>query len=486
MAITSDDSAQPALHGRQATSGSETIRTLSNAARPWYKRFIPKSLRTQATLLIVVPVLILQVITTWLFYDRHYETMTKRLAQAVAGEVAALVEIMERRPPDADNWEIFDWARRRLEIYPRLEPGGTIGQPPEFFFRNVVQEKLEIALSRRLEYPFTVDTRERDELSVVQVQLPEGVLHVQVRHKRLFSSNTYFFIAWMLVSAGALVLIAQFIMNRQVRTLRRFARVADRFGKGQDVADFKPVGPTEVKQAARAFLRMRERIARQVQQRTTLLAGVSHDLRTPLTRMRLELELMGESPETDALKSDVAQMQRMIEGYLAFARGEGREDPVDCNVADLLRQAVRDARNEKIHLSIPTKGSFEMLARRDALSRCIANLIDNAARHGNRVEVSATSYRKGIEIVIDDDGPGLPFELREEAFKPFVSFRRRDSDDNHDTARQEPGSETAPATEEVVGLGLSIARDIAINHGGQLELLDSPLGGLRARLWLPS
>ena len=486
MAITSDDAAQPALHGREAASGSETIRTLSDAARPWYKRFIPKSLRTQATLLIVVPVLILQVITTWLFYDRHYETVTKRLAQAIAGEVAALVEIMERRPPEADNWEIFDWARRRLEIYPRLEPGGTLSQPPEFFFRNVVQEKLELALSRRLEYPFTVDTRERDELSVVQVQLPEGVLHVQVRHKRLFSSNTYFFIAWMLVSAGALVLIAQFIMSRQVRTLRRFARVADRFGKGQDVADFKPVGPTEVKQVARAFLRMRERIARQVQQRTTLLAGVSHDLRTPLTRMRLELELMGQSAETDALKSDVAQMQRMIEGYLAFARGEGSEEPTDCNVAELLRQVVRDARNEKVHLSLPDKGSFEMVVRREALSRCLANLIDNAARYGERVDVSAVSYRKGIEILVDDDGPGLPVELREEAFKPFVSFRRRENDQSRDAASQDAGSDAQESDKEVVGLGLSIARDIAISHGGQLELLDSPLGGLRARLWLPS
>ena len=485
MAITSDDAAQPALHGREATSGSEAIRTLSDAARPWYKRFIPKSLRTQATLLIVVPVLILQVITTWLFYDRHYETVTKRLAQAVAGEVAALVEIMERRPPEADNWEIFDWARRRLEIYPRLEPGGTIGEPPDFFFRNVVQEKLELALSRRLEYPFTVDTRERDELSVVQVQLPEGVLHVQVRHKRLFSSNTYFFIAWMLVSAGALVLIAQFIMSRQVRTLRRFARVADRFGKGQDVADFKPVGPTEVKQVARAFLRMRERIARQVQQRTTLLAGVSHDLRTPLTRMRLELELMGSSPETDALKSDVAQMQRMIEGYLAFARGEGSEDSIECDVAELLREVVRNARNEKVQLSLPTKGSFELVVRRGALSRCLSNLIDNAARHGQHVEVSAVSYRKGIEIMIDDDGPGLPAELREDAFKPFVSFRRQETNGAEGAAGRDD-AEAATAQEEVVGLGLSIARDIAISHGGQLELLDSPLGGLRARLWLPS
>ena len=472
------------MAGRQGADGDEALLAFSEAVRPWYKRFIPKSLRTQATLLIVVPVLLLQVITTWLFYDRHYETVTKRLAQSVAGEIAALVEIMQRRPPDADNWEIFDWARRRLEIYPRLEPGGTIGQPPKFFFRNVVQEKLEIALSRRLEHPFTVDTRERDELSVVQVQLPEGVLQIQIRHKRLFSSNTYFFIAWMLVSAGVLVLIAQLIMSRQVRTLRRFARVADRFGKGQDVEDFKPTGPAEVKQAARAFLRMRDRIDRQVQQRTTLLAGVSHDLRTPLTRMRLELELMGDGDDVEALKSDVAQMQRMIDGYLAFARGEGSEEPVPCNIAELLAIAVRDARDSRVSLRLPDKGAFEMLAREHALSRCLANLIDNAMRHGQRVSVSARSLRKGLEILIDDDGPGLAKELREEAFKPFASFR-------HGCAPKDPpingeAKDDEPVESEVVGLGLSIARDIAISHGGQLELLDSPLGGLRARLWLPT
>ena len=478
MAITSDEAARPSL---RRGAGEGQARAFTEAARPWYKTFIPKSLRTQATLLIVLPILLLQVITTWLFYDRLYETVTKRLAQSVAGEIAALVEIMERRPPEADNWEIFDWARRRLEIYPRLEPGGTIGPPPEFFFRNVVQEKLELALSRRLEHPFTVDTRERDELSVVQVQLPEGVLQIQVRHKRLFSSNTYVFIAWMLVSAGALVMIAQFIMSRQVRTLRRFARVADRFGKGQDVADFKPVGPAEVKQVARAFLRMRERIARQVQQRTTLLAGVSHDLRTPLTRMRLELELMPSGPEVEALKSDVAQMQRMIEGYLAFARGEGSEEPIACDLAEILNEAVNDARNPRVSLSLPAKGSFEIVARKDALSRCLANLIDNAARHGDQVEVSAQVFRKGFEVLIDDNGPGLSRELREEAFKPFVSFR------NKDAGTETPETEqSADADAEIVGLGLSIARDIAISHGGQLELLDSPLGGLRARLWLPT
>jgi two-component system osmolarity sensor histidine kinase EnvZ len=257
-------------------------------------------------------------------------------------------------------------------------------------------------------------------------------------------------------------------MRNQVKPIRRLAQAADSFGKGRDVADFKPEGATEVRQAAAAFLQMRNRIKRQIRQRTEILAGVSHDLRTPLTRMKLQLAMLGETPEAENLESDVAAMERMVEGYLAFARGEGVEQPQPTEVSGLLRDVVAQMRRDGGVVDLHVEQAMTLPLRPETMRRCLSNLIANAQRHGEHVSVRAGPRDRAVEITIDDDGPGIPPEMRREVFKPFF---RLESSRNPETGG--------------VGLGLTIARDVVRNHGGDLVLEDAPGGGLRARIWLP-
>jgi two-component system osmolarity sensor histidine kinase EnvZ len=273
----------------------------------------------------------------------------------------------------------------------------------------------------------------------------------------------------MVGTSLVLLALAIYFLRRQIRPMRALAHAADSFGKGVLVADFKPYGATEVRQAARAFLRMRERIRRQLTQRTEMLAGVSHDLRTPLTRMKLQLEMGADAEAVAALKADVADMERMIEGYLAFARGEGSEAASEVAVTDLLAEVATDALRNGVALGLgAVPDGIVLTLRRNALKRALTNLIDNAARYGSRVELAAALGREALSITVDDDGPGIAEDSREAVLKPFFRL---------DPSRN-PGTGG-------VGLGLSIAADVVRNHGGDLALEDSPLGGLRARVTLP-
>ncbi|MGE5766882.1 MAG: ATP-binding protein, partial [Bacteroidota bacterium] len=315
---------------------------------------------------------------------------------------------------------------------------------------------------------FVIDARSVRGHVEIWVELPEGVLRALVTDERLFSSTTYIFILWTIGSSVLLFGIAVVFMRNQVKPIRRLARAAESFGKGQEVRDFKPEGATEVRQAAAAFINMRDRIKRQIQQRTEMLAGVSHDLRTPLTRMKLQLEMLPDVPEAEYLQADVAEMEHMVEGYLAFARGEGQETPAPSDLGGLLRDVVaqmtRDGRTIDLHI----EQDLALPLRRDAMRRCLTNLLANAQRHGRHVAVTAGRRKSRIEVTIDDDGPGIPPERYEDVFKPFFRL---------DQSRN-------PATGGI-GLGLTIARDVARSHGGDVALEAAPGGGLRARVWLP-
>jgi len=234
-------------------------------------------------------------------------------------------------------------------------------------------------------------------------------------------------------------------------------------------ADFRPRGAEEVRRAGAAFIQMRERIERQIEQRTAMLTGVSHDLRTILTRFKLQLALGGNRPDREALDQDINDMQSMLEGYLAFARGEGGEDPGPFDLAAFLEKLVEEARLRKRTLTTSLSGSPEIHVRPNAFSRLLSNIVGNAMRYARNIEVKASHARGSLLIVIDDDGPGIPPEKREDVFKPFLRL---------DTARNLDASGT--------GLGLSIARDIARSHGGDITLEDSPLGGLRAIIRIPA
>jgi two-component system osmolarity sensor histidine kinase EnvZ len=303
---------------------------------------------------------------------------------------------------------------------------------------------------------------------IVQVQLSNDVLEAVVSRKRLFSSTTYVFVLWMVGTSLILFAVAMVFMRNQVKPIRRLAVAADNFGKGRDVSRFKPEGAREVRQAAAAFLAMRERIMRQISQRTEMLAGVSHDLRTPLTRMKLQLAMLKSSSGTEELKGDVEEMEHMLEGYLAFARGEGAETPQPTNVNTILEETVAQARRNAVSVDLHTEGDLVVPLRPQAFKRSLMNLIDNAIRYANTISVRAGKRGNAIEITIDDDGPGIPEDKREEVFR---SFYRLESSRNRETGG--------------VGLGLTIARDVIRGHGGDITLNDSPLGGLRARIRLP-
>jgi two-component system osmolarity sensor histidine kinase EnvZ len=287
-------------------------------------------------------------------------------------------------------------------------------------------------------------------------------------YKRLTTSTTYIFIMWMIGSSVVFFVVAAIFLRNQVKSLRRLAAAADGFGKGRPIAYSKVEGALEVRQAAVAFFQIRDRIQRQIRQRTEMLAGVSHDLRTPLTRMKLALELLGDSPTVVELKSDVLDMEHLVQLYLDFARGEGTEIPVEANIAPLLEDIAAAVRREGTELSLDQPDELVVPIRPNALRRCLGNLIANGARYGSHVWLTARPVDDGVDVLVDDDGPGIPASEREHVFQPFI---RLDASRNPTTGG--------------IGLGLTIARDVARSHGGDVRLETSPRGGLRARVHLP-
>lgn len=434
----------------------------------WLKRFLPRTLFGRSLMIIATPVVLAQAIATFVFYDRHWETMTNRLAFGVAGDIAMIVHQLERDPSDEARTETLALAARTMDLYITWMPGDSLPQEPQRL-SGILENTLAKALDERVRLPWRIDTGVAQEWIEIRVGMSNGVLSIMSPERRLFSFTSYLFITWMIGSSLVLFTIAIVFMRNQIRPIRRLAIAADAFGKGRDAPGFKPEGAVEVRQAAHAFLTMRERIQRQIQQRTDMLAGVSHDLRTPLTRMKLELAMMPEGGGVEELKADVADMETMIEGYLAFARGAGAEQPQPLDLAALLAEVAANARREGAEVSLELGGQAPVLPLRpNIFKRCLTNLVGNARRYGGHVWIGLRQNARTVEILIDDDGPGIPAARRDEVFRPFY---RLDNSRNPETGG--------------VGLGLTIARDAARGHGGDIILDDSPHGGLRAIVRLP-
>jgi two-component system osmolarity sensor histidine kinase EnvZ len=434
--------------------------------RGWVKRVLPRRMFGRALLIVVLPLILLQAIATWVFYDRHWTAVSWRLSAGVAGDVALMIEAMKAAQSPAAVAGLLRSGTGATDLEFALRPDARL-PPPGQADHSLVGEQLTQALQGRIELPYRVAPADSGGVSI-KVQLPQGVLAVEVPRNRLFSSTTYIFVMWMVGSSLVLLAVATVFLRNQIKSLRRLAAAADGFGRGHPVPFFKIEGALEIRQAAVAFLTMRDRIQRQIRQRTQMLAGVSHDLRTPLTRMKLALEMMGGAPAVGELKSDVAEMEHMIGGYLDFVRGEGSETPVETDVAALLDDIAAAVRREGSPVVLTAPPACVMRVRPNALRRCVVNLVGNARRHGRQVAVTAEATGDGIDICVDDDGPGIRPEDRARVFRPFV---RLDPSRNASTGG--------------VGLGLTIARDVARSHGGDLRLETSPQGGLRARLHLP-
>lgn len=433
------------------------------------ERLMPRTLLGRSIVIIVTPVILLQAISAWVFYTSHWDTVTRRLAQSVAGDIAYVIRQLPHPIDPRQAQQVFAIAKDMMDVKLVFKPDEILPNDPTITRQNLVDRSLTKALEDALKRPFLIDSRSQRNYIEIHVQLAEGVMQAQVRRRRLFSSTTYLFFLWMVGTSLALLAFATVFMRNQVRPIKRLAQAADDFGRGRDILDFRPSGANEVELAGHAFNLMRDRIRRQISQRTEMLAGVSHDLRTPLTRMKLQLAMMGSNPEVADLKKDVEEMERMIGGYLAFARGEGTERAVDADLAELVTDAVNDARREGAQITLAAaEEKITLPLRRDALRRAFANILGNARRYGTRIEVSMRRRTHAVDIIVDDDGPGIPKAQREDVFRPFF---RLESSRNPETGG--------------TGLGLAIARDIVRTHGGEITLHDSPLGGLRAILRLP-
>ncbi len=429
------------------------------------KRFLPRSLLGRSLLIIVAPLVLLQMISGTIFYQSHWDKVSLRLARGLAGDVASVISLM-RRYPDGQQW-IFDLARNHFQVKASVLPGAILpNYPPKG--SGLLERTLIEALRSQLDNPFQIDSESIDRHVIIWVQSGDSVLELVTPRKRLFSSTTYVFVMWMIGVSIILFAVATIFMRNQVRPISKLAKAADAFGKGREVDHFKPEGASEVRRAATAFLAMRERIFRQISQRTDMLAGVSHDLRTPLTRMKLQIALMDVKDGAKELEADIADMERMLEGYLAFARGEGIEKPVAVNLTVMLGEIAARARREGGAIDLHCEGQIIAQVRPNAFKRCVTNLVENAVRYAQHVSVRLGSRKGRVEITIDDDGPGIAQEARGDVFKPF--FRIEGS------RNPETGG---------VGLGLTIARDVARSQGGDVELLDSPNGGLRVKVRTP-
>ncbi len=440
------------------------------------KAVLPRGLLGRSLLILVTPLILLQLVSAYVFFGTHWDVVTRRLATGLAGDIGAVTDMMRLFPGPANRATIFAVAATAMDLQLTLREGdilektGMLGAASKLT-NNLTGFSLEYnllgALAERVGRPVFIDAQSREREVVVEVQLEDGVLEVSASRKRLYSPTTTIFVLWMVGTSLLLFGIATIFMRNQVRAVRRLAAAADSFGKGRDVPNFKPEGAAEVRQAASAFARMRDRIMRQVDQRTEMLAGVSHDLRTPLTRMKLQLSMMS-GEETEELLQDVADMERMVEGYLAFARGEGSEKMEPTDLVALVEDVVGKLRRDGGVIDLHCEEDLLLPLRPHAVSRCLTNLVANAVRYGGHVAVRAGRRGDTAEVIIDDDGPGIPHDKRDDVFKAFLRLE---------------GSRN-PATGGV-GLGLTIARDVARSHGGNVLLEDSPLGGLRARLRLP-
>ncbi|MBI3418517.1 MAG: HAMP domain-containing protein [Proteobacteria bacterium] len=437
----------------------------------WLKRYLPRGLYGRALLILVLPVILAQAVATFVFYDRHWQTVTNRLAYAVAGEIATTAAHMEEGQPQQAVEKLHDRLVQNLDLDIRYHPETNLSQyPARGDYSTLLATMLRRGLDAKVGRPYVLDLRHAPRSIAVHVLLKNGVLTAIFPERRVYTPTANIFLIWMVGSSALLSLIAILFMRNQIRPIRRLADAADRIGKGLDVPHFKPEGAREVRQAAVNLIIMRDRLRRQITQRTAMLNGVSHDLRTPLTRMKLQLALMRETPEITELKADVQEMTTMVEAYLAFARGEDTEEPMAIDLESLLEEVTSTAR--RTHEGVPIHfESFEsviMGLRPQAIRRALGNLIGNAARYAKSVWLGVYRGQKFVDILIDDNGPGIPSERREEVFRPFTRLE--------DSRNPETGG---------VGLGLTIASDIAHNHGGKILLEDSPRGGLRVVFRLP-
>ena len=433
-------------------------------------KFLPKTLFFRTMLLIFVPLIAVQIVSVVMFFDGSWSRMGKRLSDNLAAEIALVTKIARNDVANisdviqmaAENFDLdmeyYDNQQKYQEMS-RLRHGNkmVVG-----FLEKALEEKFPKA---NREVFLSGDGSDL----VVLIDDDSGLYKFKTFKKRIFSSSIFMFVVWMAGTSILLFLVAVLFLRIQVRSIAELAQVAEDFGKGIDNKNFKPYGSSEVRKAALAFIKMKERIQRQISERTQMLAGVSHDLRTPLTRMKLQASMMPEGEDKQDFLSDIDEMEKMLDGYLAFVSGEAGEKSTFVDLNEMILSIINKFRNKKALIRYSTNDDVSAIqGREQALKRALTNIISNAFRYGKTIAVKLESNDKKLWVAIEDDGPGIPLEKREEVFKAFYRLEN--------SRNKETGG---------VGLGLSIARDVVASHGGTIELFDSELGGLKVLVSIP-
>jgi len=435
----------------------------------WLKSVMPKGLYARSLLIIIVPMVVLQSVVALMFLERHWNLVTTYLSSAVTEEIATLIDVYRTYPQDTDHAQLRRIAQDRLGLVVDFMPGTQLPPPGPKPFFNQLDAALSDQIRKQIGLPFWIDTVGRSSIVEIRIELPDkNIMRVFAQRADVYDPNSWIFLAWMVATSLVVLAIAIAFLRNQIRPIVRLADAAEAFGKGREAQNFRPRGAREVRRAAAAFLEMKGRVERAIEQRTTMLAGVSHDLRTILTRFKLELALLGDGPEIEAIKKDVDEMAAMLEAYLAFARGDTGEQSASTDIAALLDELKLDTERHGHRASVTFYGQPEVTVRPAAFKRCIANLVGNASRFASTVAITGHRDHRWLTVTVDDDGPGIPANMREDVFKPFLRL--------DDARNQDEGG---------TGLGLAIARDIARSHGGDIMLGDSPLGGLRASVRIP-
>ncbi|PIZ33804.1 MAG: two-component sensor histidine kinase [Alphaproteobacteria bacterium CG_4_10_14_0_8_um_filter_37_21] len=427
----------------------------------------PKSLFSRALVILGMPILLVQMVLGYIFVDRHTETILRQLSQNISGEISLTLDLLENtenvdkmllRAKESLNINIQILDKKHLDTHGLYQKGWLYNH-------------IDSALKTKISAPYFVFMT--DDKINIQVESVRGVIEYEMTRKKLFSRTTPLVLIWTGFSSIVLLLIAAIFMRNQIRPIKRLAKAADCFGKGGDVANFRPEGATEVRLAGSAFIKMQERLNLLLTERTQMLAGVSHDLRTPLTRMKLQLSMMDSTKAKKELLEDLAQMQSMLEGFLNYARGSQQEERKLCDLIKLLEGVIKPYQTPTFKIDIiyvdkKDSNSLIFSLKGDLVKRLLTNLIVNSKVSGTCVHITVTQRERFLQFFVDDNGAGIPLSERENVFKPFYRL---------DTARHTQSGN--------VGLGLSIVRDAIRSHGGQVFLEDSPLGGIRVVLNLP-
>ena len=428
-----------------------------------YKKIIPSSLLGRSLIIVFAPILILVVLTTFIFYQTSWSIISKRLAQSVVADINVIVKLIDQNlKPEAIQIAKKDF--KMDVIYKKDTDLNPLSFRPQ---RGILPRRLQQSLEE-LERPFFYDLSNLEKGAAIAIQLNNDLLIISVHKDRLYNESAFVFLLWMFFASLILLLLSYLFMKGQIRPLKRLAIIAETFGRGLDAPELKGSGSLEIRQTTNAFNQMRTRIKRFLKQRTDMLAGVSHDLRTPLTRMKLQLSLMKDDDAKKELEYDIKEMTAMLNSYVSFVRGETPEPIENIQLNNLIKNICQNIDSEKYEITESYSRKIDTSGRPLQIKRAIQNILDNARRYASKIQIDVSANNDECFISISDNGPGIPEKNYEDVFKPFFTL---------DPSRNKMKGES--------GLGMTISRDIIRSHGGDIKLSPSSIGGLKTVINLP-